>query len=355
MGIEGQTQGLDLIAEPAVVIDRRGIVTQANDRFIRLVESAVIGEPAVEVMHLFDEAGLDWWDCYRPLNIDPVLLPRIPETDLQLRLACGRTRPVLLTGRRHTDGHGNLAMLVLTFRPGERRRRLDAARSELVSTVSHELRSPLTTVKGFTKTLLAKWDRFSDEQRKQMLATVHEDADRVTRLLTELLDVSRIDAGRLKLRRQMVDVPGVVEHIADRMTGAYRDADVTVDVASVDKVYADPDKVSQVLTNVVENALRYGAGQVMIAVRPGDGELIVTVDDQGPGIDPRHLSHIFTKFFRPPGELRSGTGLGLYISRGIVNAHRGRIWAENTPHGARFTFTLPYAEMRPDGTTGVPT
>ena len=349
--------GLSLIGEPVVALGPDGVIVGVNDRLARLLGSdaeKLIGGLASEHLHLYDEAGLDWWSCQRPLEADPLLLPRLPEMDLQLRLACGRTRPVLLAGRRHADASGGLALLVLTFRPGERRRRLDASRSELVSTVSHELRSPLTSVKGFTKTLLVKWDRFTDEQRKQMLATVHEDADRVTRLLTELLDVSRIDAGRLHLRRQMVDVPAVIRQVCERMSAGRPEVRFAIDAEVVKSVYADPDKVGQVLTNLVENALLYGSGTVTLSVRPGDEELVLAVDDQGDGIDPRHLSHIFTKFFRPPGEHRSGTGLGLYISRGIVNAHGGRIWAESTASGARFTFTLPYAEMRADGTPGVP-
>ncbi|CAN5298192.1 ATP-binding protein [soil metagenome] len=346
---------LDLLPDPTIAVDGTGTLLDANATAARLLggeRDDLRGADAQSAVRLFDEAGLDWWDCHRPLDADPRLLPRIAELDLLIQVPGGRTRPVLLTGARHADAGGKLALLVLSLRRGERRRRLDAARSELVSTVSHELRSPLTSVKGFTKTLLVKWDRFTDEQRKAMIATVHEDADRVTRLLGELLDVSRIDAGRLQLRRQMVDVEGVVARVLERAgaTGPERtrtthqergEERLASDVPSLPRCYADPDKLAQVLTNLVENGLKYGAGAVTVTVREREEDLLVAVTDEGHGVAAAHLPHIFTKFFRPPGERRTGTGLGLYISKGIVEAHGGRIWADSTAAGARFSFTLP--------------
>jgi signal transduction histidine kinase len=350
---------LDLLPDPTVVVAGDGTVLHCTPLALRLLahdrDDRVLGRPASEALPLLDEAGLDWWSCTRPLAADPVLLPRIAETDLSLVAADGRSRPVVVTGARHPARGARPAVLVLSLRRGERRRRLDAARSDLVSTVSHELRSPLTSVKGFTKTLLAKWDRFPDEQKRQMLETVNEDADRVTRLLGELLDVSRIDAGRLQLRRHMVDVGAIAGKVVERahatIDGGSRvvlDADV-----ALPQVYADPDKLSQVLSNLVENGLRYGAGEVRITTAEDEQRLEVRVTDQGDGIERAHLNHIFTKFFRRPGERRTGTGLGLYISKGIVEAHGGRIWAESpVGGGAVFRFTLPKGGLE---LGGVPT
>ncbi|MDQ3974355.1 MAG: ATP-binding protein, partial [Actinomycetota bacterium] len=255
----------------------------------------------------------------------------------------GRARPVSLTAARVADAHGRVARLVVCLRRAERRRRLEAAGSELVSTVSHEIRSPLTSVKGFTKTLLAKWERFTDEQRRQMLATIDEDADRVTRLLGELLDVSRIDAGRLQLRREMVDVVAIAHRVLDRATHVDDGAEFVANLGEdVPKLYADPDKVGQIFTNLVENALKHGRGTVRVSAHVDEDAVRFTVADEGPGIDPAHLRHIFTKFFQRAGERRSGTGLGLYITQGLVQAHGGRIWADSRPgHGAAFHFTLP--------------
>lgn len=345
-GLTGMADGgwaaLDALPDPVVVVDDGGTVAHATPLLARLrgrPAAELVGRAAAEAVPLLDESGRDWWAARRPLAPDP-LTRRLPETELTLVDAAGAHRPVLATGSRARGDDGRTA-LVLVLRRGERRRRLDAARSELVSTVSHELRSPLTSVKGFVKTLLAKWDQFTDEQKRQMLATVDADADRVTRLLGELLDVSRIDAGRLPLRRSMIDLAEVAEQVVARLEMPDADGRVTVDLSDLPRCYADPDRLQQVLTNLVENALTHGDGRVTVTAEVDAAEITVSVADEGPGIDEAHLPRLFTKFYRPT-ERRSGTGLGLYICRGIVEAHGGRIWAETAPSGgARFRFTLP--------------
>ncbi|MEX0658803.1 MAG: ATP-binding protein [Egibacteraceae bacterium] len=333
---------LDWLPDPTVVVGADGRIVACNQLATRLVAGELDGRPAATALVLTDEAGRDWWTCARPLEADTRLAPRIPETDLELHLGPDRSRPVTLAAARGHGGDGSL-YLVLSLRRAERRRRLDAARSDLVSTVSHEIRSPLTSVKGFTKTLLAKWDRFTDEQKRQMLATVNDDADRVTRLLGELLDVSRIDAGRLRLRREMIDMAEIVERVVGRFAIDGAEGRVVIDFPdAMPRLYADPDKIDQVVTNLVENALKYSDGPVGVLGEVHDDEVLVTVTDKGQGISGEHLEAIFTKFFRRSGERRSGTGLGLYITKGIVNAHAGRLWAASTVgEGSSFHFTLP--------------
>ncbi len=338
-------EALDLLPDAVIVVAGDGTVrhiTPLAERLLGRRSAEVVGLSARVAVPLTDGAGLSWWERQRPLEADPRLLPRIAEAELTLTASDGRSRPVVLTGARHGKD-GAVEWLFLSLRRGERRRRLDAARSDLVSTVSHELRSPLTSVKGFTKTLLAKWDRFNDAQKRQMLETVNEDADRVTRLLGELLDVSRIDAGRLQLRRQMVDLAEVIAKVVERIRASNEDGDrVVAEVGGLPPTYADPDKLEQVLTNLVENGLKYGSGTVRITQSEQEELIRISISDEGKGIDEGHLEHIFTKFFRRPGERRTGTGLGLYISRGIVEAHGGRIWAESPEGaGAVFHFTLP--------------
>jgi signal transduction histidine kinase len=200
----------------------------------------------------------------------------------------------------------------------------------------------LTSVKGFTATLLTKWERFNDEQKKLMLQTVNSDADRVTRLISELLDVSRIEAGRLELRKQVVDIPAVVQRDFDARLAAGEHADRFRLETSGDlpEMWVDPDKLAQVIGNLVENGVRHGAGEVTVTVTPfGDGAE-VTVSDEGDGIPTQALGRIFTKFWR--GGSRGGTGLGLYIAKGIVEAHGGTIEAGRSPDGgAVLRFTLP--------------
>ena len=159
---------------------------------------------------------------------------------------------------------------MISLRGAQQRERLERSRAELVSTVAHELRSPLTSVKGFTATLLNKWGRFTDDQKRVMLETVNADADRVTRLITELLDVSRIESGRMEVHRQLVDVPDRARKIiAGRVAAGDAEDRFRLEVLEgLPETWLDADKIDQILGNLVENAVRHGAGIVTIVVEP---------------------------------------------------------------------------------------
>ena len=169
-----------------------------------------MGRHVGDVLGLSDERGHDWWAASAKLRKMPGVT-RTPEQRLVLSGPSGERE--LMATSRYVRQEGTLVRLVVAFRDTEARERAERSRADLVSTVAHELRSPLTSVKGFTATLLAKWDRFNDEQKKIMLQTVNADADRVTRLISELLDVSRIDSGRLELHRQVVDLGAAVKRV----------------------------------------------------------------------------------------------------------------------------------------------
>jgi signal transduction histidine kinase len=255
---------------------------------------------------------------------------------------------VQVAGSYLREEDGRLSGVILSLRPPIRRAHPPANPIEIVSTVSHELRSPLTSVKGYTSLLLNRWDRLQDEQKKMMLEQVNHDADRVTRLITELLDISRLELGRLVLRRQMVDVRTVAALVVEKvaMDQPALEASVEVD-EDVPKVYADPDKVEQVLTNLVENACKYGSPSgLRIGVRQAPGCLVVSVADRGEGITGADLPQVFRKFFRRDVSKPTGTGLGLWISRGLVESHGGRLTASSTEgQGSTFSFTLPLVDV----------
>lgn len=229
----------------------------------------------------------------------------------------------LLTARIKRDEHGAVHRVVVSLRNARVRKLRDRERSDLVATVAHELRSPLTGIKGFTSTLLTKWDRFSDDQRQLMLETVDADADRLGRLITELLDAARIDAGRLLLRREPVRLDALLERLLRSIGAGQRAAGTLEVIGDIDVVWADSDRLIQVFTNLVENAMRHGQGLTRVRVaEDGDG-VLVQVQDAGPGIPEDERERVFTRFWRSgPG---AGSGLGMYIAAGIVDQLGGFI------------------------------
>ncbi|MER7396058.1 ATP-binding protein [Streptomyces sp. NPDC000151] len=343
----GTAAGLDPdeLPDGLVVADETGRVVCFNAAAARLTAvdpGDVLGLPLESALPLQDIEGRRWWQLTDPYG---GLAIRTGQPERNLLLG-GRE---LLVSARYVRVRplGPVRRLVVTLRGTEARRRTELSHAELIATVAHELRSPLTSVKGFTATLLQKWERFTDDQKRLMLETVDADANRVTRLIAELLDISRIDSGRLEVRRQRVDMAAAVRrHVQAQTTAGQRPDRFLIRMREpLPDMWADPDKVDQVLGNLLENAVRHGEGTVTIEVAPtpmttGTEGTTVTVSDEGPGIPEESMSRVFTRFWR--GSKRGGTGLGLYIVKGIVEAHGGTITVGRAPAGgAQFRFTLP--------------
>jgi PAS domain S-box-containing protein len=358
----------DELPDGVVVADEVGRIVVFNRVAARLTgldPSEVIGKFVFDVLPLRDADDRDWWVYADPYHGLPTRT-RHPERSLYLAdgtevlVSVGYVRGrVGLGGKVPAQNRGipggcppglTLKRLVISLRGAQQRERLERSRAELVSTVAHELRSPLTSVKGFTATLLNKWGRFTDDQKRVMLETVNADADRVTRLITELLDVSRLESGRMEVHRQLVDLPDRARKIiAGRVAAGDAEDRFRLEVlGGLPETWLDADKIDQILGNLVENAVRHGAGIVTIVVEPAhlDGEegeldaVAVSVRDQGEGISPDVAPRVFRQFWR--GKRRGGTGLGLYIVKGLVEAHGGTIGVCRAPGGgAEFRFIMP--------------
>ena len=354
----------DELPDGVVVADEAGRIIVFNRVAARLTgldPAEVIGKFVFDVLPLRDAEGRDWWVYADPYHGLPT---RTRHPERSLYLADGTEILVSIGYVREDRPKGGarrprpVKKLVISLRGAQQRERLERSRAELVSTVAHELRSPLTSVKGFTATLLNKWGRFTDDQKRVMLETVNADADRVTRLITELLDVSRIESGRMEVHRQLVDVPDRARKIiAGRVAAGDAEDRFRLEVLEgLPETWLDADKIDQILGNLVENAVRHGAGIVTIVVEPTrlEGEddpaaVVVSVRDQGEGISPDVAPRVFRQFWRgkPRGGSRrgqhgGGTGLGLYIVKGLVEAHGGTICVRRAPGGgAEFRFTVP--------------
>jgi len=339
----------DELPDGVVVADEAGrivVFNRAAGRLTKLDPREVIGKFVFDVLPLQDSDGRDWWLFADPYHGLPTRT-RHPERVLflsdgtQILVSVGYVRE-----RHPANGVPRstpVRRLVLSIRGAEQRERIERSQVDLVCTVAHELRSPLTSVKGFTATLLAKWGRFTDDQKRVMLETVNADADRVTRLITELLDVSRLESGRMEMHRELVDVPDRVRKIIDGRAACGEAEDrFRLEVRDgLPETWLDADKIDQILVNLIENAVRHGGGTVTTVVEPdGDDGIAVSVIDEGEGIAPDVAPRVFRQFWR--GKRRGGTGLGLYIVKGLVEAHGGTIGVQRAPGGgAEFRFTVP--------------
>lgn len=336
---------LDALPDGVVVADARGVVTHVNSAAARLLGVPDgVGKHLADVVLLDDRQGNDWFSANRPYD---GLTTRTGLAEAAWYLPNGHELLVTASLGRPRRG-APVERVVVCLRSARARERLDRERSDLVATVAHELRSPLTGVKGFVATLLSKWSKLNDEQKQLMLETVNSDADRLTRLIAELLDVARIDTGRLSLHRRPLDfAPAVERALLSVRAGTGREIVLEVDGA-LPQVLADGDKFVQVITNLVENAVRHGSGEVhlraspIIADDPFPG-VCLHVDDEGEGINPAIRSRVFTKFWKHGS--RGGSGLGMYIVHGLVTAHGGSVHIDDAPSGgARITVLWPAYE-----------
>jgi signal transduction histidine kinase len=331
----------DTLPDGVVVADAHGQVVVANAPARRMLGDQLVGR-RLEELPLQDSDGRDWFAVNRPYD---GLASRAGLPEQSWLLPDGRE--VLVTTRLSREHRGGpVRSVALVVRSGRGRARLDRERSDLVATVAHELRSPLTGVKGFVTTLLSKWDRLNDEQKKLMLHTVSADSERLSRLIAELLDVARIDTGRLPLYPRDVPIGRAVDRVVGSVQAATTRTIVTEHADPEAVVRADPDKLAQVLTNLVENAVRHGEGEVRVTTRPLDTPFAgvdVVVDDQGDGIPEEIRARIFTKFWKHGTS--GGSGLGMYIVHGLTRAHGGTVDIADAPGGgARIVVRWPAEE-----------
>jgi two-component system sensor histidine kinase KdpD len=238
----------------------------------------------------------------------------------------------------------------LLLRDITREKELDKMKSQLLSTVSHELRTPLASIKGFATTLLRDDVDWDEESRREFLSIIDEESDRLTELISNLLDMSRIEAGTLRVEPEPTDLDPIFRETAAEFQLMTRAHQIRVHVPpALPPVMADPRRARQVLRNLVENAVKYSpeGGSITISAGVVNGRVRTSVADQGIGIGPEQLEHIFDRFYQvDSASTRSvgGSGLGLSICKAIVEAHGERIWVESQPDmGSTFHFTLPLA------------
>ncbi|HBY94205.1 MAG: ATP-binding protein [Ardenticatenaceae bacterium] len=256
----------------------------------------------------------------------------------------GRLLDLRLESFDVTDERGQLIGRGQLWLDVTRDKELDRMRSALIATVSHELRTPLAAIKGNLSSLLADDVIWDAEAEREFLQVALTESDRLSALVTDLLDLSQIEAGTLVVRREPCTLRELVSRAAARARPGER---LRLDLPpSLPILHADPARIEAVLRNLIENAVKYSPpdSPIRLSAEQVDGHFLVRVSNTGPGISPEHREKIFDRFYRINSGLTrptGGAGLGLAICRGFVQAHGGRIWVEPREAGAEFAFTLP--------------
>ncbi|MGD8730865.1 MAG: ATP-binding protein [Anaerolineales bacterium] len=231
----------------------------------------------------------------------------------------------------------------------EAQRELTRMQDEFISTISHELRTPLGFIKGYVTTLLREDTTWDAERREEFLQIIDDEADRLRELIDNLLDSSRLESGTLSMTLEPTKIAPVVRASVHRIKGVHPDIEIEMDLPEdLPILPIDTTRIAQVIDNFLNNASKYASGSaVKVIARATDDSLRITVQDEGPGIPAEHRPHLFERFYRVPSESTTrGTGLGLYISQKIIEAHGGEIGVESTMgEGTSFYFDLPITEI----------
>ena len=276
----------------------------------------------------------------------PTARPIYVEGDLRRR--GGGTISIGITYAPLFDREGRLVNIITDVRDVTRFREADEIKSVFISVISHELKTPVALIKGYADTLRRKDACWDPEIMRESLTVIVEEADRLNQLIDNLLDASRLQAGALPLEMDEVALDALAERVARLLRTQTQVHEIVVRFPSdFPSVVGDLIRLEQVLNNLVSNAIKYSpnGGTIEISGRGLPDEVIVTVSDTGVGIPYEELPRVFERFFRGVRERHQGTpgaGLGLYLSKAIVEAHGGRIWAESEPgEGTTFSFAIP--------------
>jgi signal transduction histidine kinase len=272
----------------------------------------------------------------------------IRDEEMEMRRADGGRVWVNLSVRPVRDREGNVIASRSVMVDITEHKKLDQLKDDFIGLVSHELRSPMTVIMGAINTVLSEGANLSEEETRQLLKDAALESETLSHLLGNLLELSRVQAERLFLHAEAIDVKKVIQEAIEgvkRQSSAHRF--VVSAPQKLPPVYADPLRLERIIYNLLENAAKYSpqGGGIKVTVKPDKEQLVIGVSDRGVGISPADQAKLFAPFQRleesRPGGAR-GVGLGLLVCQRLVEAHGGRIWVESKPgRGSTFFFTLP--------------
>lgn len=345
---------VESIADGVLVADSNGDITQFNsaaERILDIKRTELIGRSINELGGLYASgSGGKWLDEIRRWIAEPTEHRSGDNFSAQVQLDNNKYVQIILSPVTMGD---QFLGTVSVIRDITREIEVDRMKSEFVATVSHELRTPMTSIKGYADLLLIGAAGQVTEQQNKFLSTIKANADRLSVLVNELLDISRIDRGIVKLNFQPTDVSEVVEstikHLNGRIQEQKKQMDITSEVpADLPAVRADFDKLMQIINNLADNAFNYthAGGSIVISAEAEENAVVISIKDTGIGIPRDKQDRIWTRFFRDEEQSlvmeTSGTGLGLAIVKEYVEMHEGQIWLESeVGHGTTFFVRIP--------------
>jgi PAS domain S-box-containing protein len=339
---------LDSLADGVLILSADNRIERCNPAMARMLEinvDEVIGRKHEEVIAwlrppqglTLEQAEADGW----PLTAHAHLYV---EGDLARKN--GIPLPVGVTYAPLVSEDGSLANIISTVRDITKFRQADELKSTFVSIISHELKTPVALIKGYVSTLRREDANWDPGIVKDSLEVIEEESDRLAGLIENLLDASRLQAGGMALKRMDLALPDLAGRVAERMQIQTTNHVIRSEFPDFfPVVLGDETRIQQVLTNLVGNAIKYSpGGAIRISGEVRADNVIVCVSDEGPGIAPEDIPHVFDRFYRGTDMAKhtKGAGLGLYLTKAIVEAHGGRIWVDTSPgRGTRMFFSLP--------------
>ncbi len=355
------TAMLEGIADGVLVTDNSSTITLFNDsaeEILQLEGRQVVGSSLEQFIGLFGNAGREWIHTIQAWSDNPAAAKQEEIYAERIILEDGRVVSVHLAP---VNTPNEFMGTVSIFRDITHQVEVDRLKSEFVATVSHELRTPMTPIKGYVEFLLMGGAGELNEQQTEFVDIIKSNVDRLSILVNDLLDVSRIEAGKVSLSFQPVNIIEAAQEAVSEVQHRSRDENRSMDIKIITpddlpSVYGDLERIRQILSNLVDNAYRYSPdnSQVRVHLRRINGDLQIDIIDQGIGIFPDDQDLIFERFYRGENHrvmATAGTGLGLPIVRELVEMHNGRIWVESSGapgEGSKFSFTIPIYDPNKD-------
>lgn len=344
------------ITEGAVVLDlNRNIlfVNKAAENLIGISASKIIGKPISQVIKLYDTLSEITDMFYSPINSDVPEGKVFVKNGLRLVSAIKKESYVNLTSKEIKANNKLNIGCVMALYDSTRETQLEKMKMDFVSMAAHELRTPLTSMKGYLSVIIDEGKNLNEDQ-KSFLNRITISVDQLLGLVENLLNVTRIERGTLALAREQIDMVAIAKQLVQDIQNRAKEKQIKLEYVEtlqvVPFIKADKIKITEVAANLINNAINYtpSGGIVKVWVEKKDNEVIFHSSDNGPGIPPDAQKRLFVKFYRvisKLGQNSKGTGLGLYISKAIIDLHHGKIWVDSeVGKGSTFSFSLPITE-----------